>query len=335
MLRTITIIGWICFALDALFVLILFVQRNMGDDAAGRGMATGFAMILSVPLLIAGSILLWGTLSANRYGMYGGALFAAIPFLFLAFNNVRGLTRQASRAAWSSREGKFADPVLTQMASAIDDGDAETVRALLAQGPRDWSQRDPHGKTILGYAVRRATYPSAPQEYRAVLEILFDGGVPYAANAESEDEDWFARTAYNSGNDYNDLLELALTHGANPNVPQAFDPDPLIFGSNMTPEKLDLFAKHGANVQARGADPGIRAGWTGVMNAVADGRWDVALWFLRHGISLDVVGRDGQTLHDIFAQAAEFRTNTNAEPDASFDAFRAAMDSALGAARHR
>lgn len=46
-IKTVATIGWICFAINALFVLSLFVFRNVGDDAAGRGMAQGFALVLT------------------------------------------------------------------------------------------------------------------------------------------------------------------------------------------------------------------------------------------------------------------------------------------------
>jgi hypothetical protein len=89
-LKALALIGWTCFALDVLFVVMMFATRNVGDDAAGRGMATGFGIILTPIVLLAGGALWW----AQRSGSFGGVLVATLlvgfPFLVLAKNVAMG-----------------------------------------------------------------------------------------------------------------------------------------------------------------------------------------------------------------------------------------------------
>lgn len=57
------VVVWVFFLLDAVFVAMLAIQKNMGDDAAGRGMALGFAMMLAPVVAVAGCLLAWGQYS--------------------------------------------------------------------------------------------------------------------------------------------------------------------------------------------------------------------------------------------------------------------------------
>ena len=45
-MKILSIAGWTLFALDAVFVVMLFMARNVGDDAAGRGMVPGSGLFL-------------------------------------------------------------------------------------------------------------------------------------------------------------------------------------------------------------------------------------------------------------------------------------------------
>lgn len=85
-LKIIAILGWTFFTRNALAVLWLFVTKNVGDDPAGRGMATRFAVILGPIVLMIGAALSW----AHRSGSIGGValitLLLGIPFWLFAYS---------------------------------------------------------------------------------------------------------------------------------------------------------------------------------------------------------------------------------------------------------
>jgi len=323
-LRTITIVGWICFALDTVFVLGLLVSKNMGDDAAGRGLATAWGTILAVPLLIAGALLVWGT-RGSRGGAIAGALLAGLPFIILATNAAKGFGKGAVGAVWRSREGKFDDPVITEMAKAVDRADTAAMTALLAKGPRDFSQRDAWNQTILGYAVKYAggTYGDDPRR-KAIVRVMVVRGVPYASNATPEDYDWFAGIASSAGDHMNEVLEAALKAGADPDAKAPFDDFPIIFSANMTPAKVEMLAKHGADLQARSWD-WSRKGWSALMNAVYQQQWTEALFFLRHGVSPDYRAEDGKTVHDVMEDVVTGGWTNVDSTDAAYRELRTAL----------
>ena len=60
-MKPLLVIGWILLALEALFVVMQAVTKNVGDDAAGRGMAGGFAIVLAPIVLVAAGLFYWGS----------------------------------------------------------------------------------------------------------------------------------------------------------------------------------------------------------------------------------------------------------------------------------
>lgn len=326
-LKTVALVGWICFALDALFVLMLFITKNMGDDAAGRGMATGFALVLAPILLAAGGILLWGTRSGSRTGTITGALLTSLPFILIGANFLSGMIGTAERAASLSRRGKFRDPALTQIAKRVAEGDTAAVRALLAGAKLDFTQRDAFDHTLLGVAVDRATSMESGPAHKAMVRVLLDGGVPYTADATKPGRDWFADWACSSGDLYNDMLEAALRHGADPNANEPYDDHPMIFCYNMTLPKLRLLVQYGADVQRR-SQRSDRMGWSVLMNAVYLREWEWAQFFLDQGVAPSYAAPDGTTALSILRERVE------EEPESAtgeaYEKVRAALDSVAG-----
>ena len=51
-MKPLVILGWILLAGEVLFVASLLLMRNMGDDAAGRGLATAWGLILGAVVLV-------------------------------------------------------------------------------------------------------------------------------------------------------------------------------------------------------------------------------------------------------------------------------------------
>lgn len=311
-LKTVSLIGWICFGLDALLVLLLFATKNVGDDAAGRGMATGFAVVLTPILLLAGGILLWGTRSGSRTGIIGGAMFTALPFLLLGANFVSGTIGRIERGISQSRRGKFVDPALTRIARLIEQGDTAGVRAALQGASLDFAQRDPFDRTLLGVAVDRATGMGSGPEHKAMVRILLDSGVPYDPEATRPGNDWFAEWAGSSGDMYNDMLEAALQHGADPNTRERFEQHPVIFSYHMSPAKLRMLVEHGADVHRRSERPD-RLGWSALMNAVYFREWESAAFFLEQGVDPDYKSADGSSALSLFRERAGEERDTTGE----------------------
>jgi len=273
----------------------------MGVDAAGRGMATGFAIVLAPILLVAGGILLWGTRSGSKAGIIAGALFTALPFLLVGANFVSGMVGKAERAASLSRRGKFRDPALTQIARRIAEGDTAAVRSMLSGATLDFSQRDAFDHTLLGVAVDRATAMGSGPGHNAMVRVLLDAGVPYTADATQLGGDWFSEWACSSGDMYNDMLEAALRHGADPNANERYDDHPMIFCYNMTMPKLRMLMQYGADVHRRSARID-RMGWSTLMNAVYLREWDWAQFFLDQGVAADYKSADGSSALSILRE---------------------------------
>lgn len=298
----VSLIGWTCFALELLFVLMLLRSRNVGDDAAGRGLGTAFGLVLLPLVLLVGGTLLWGALAKSVAITRAGALLAALPFLVMVFMTARGMLQKGNRAINQGRIGSFSDPALTRLARAVDAGDDATVKGLLRGATLDFSQRDVFGRTLLGHAVFRATSFDGTPEQRAMVRVLLEHGVPYAADATEVDGDWATEMAVRSEDSAIDLLDVALQHGADANAIVRGDDEPVLFAVSMTPAKADLLVAHGANVQAV-APGGFRKGWTGLMNAAYHGQWEMARWFLAKGIPTDYAAPDGMTLAKVIEGA--------------------------------
>jgi hypothetical protein len=232
---------------------------------------------------------------------------------------------KVERAASLSRRGKFRDPALTQIARKIADGDTSAVRAMLSGATLDFSERDAFDHTLLGVAVDRATAMESGPGHSAMVRVLLDAGVPYTADATQLRGDWFSEWACSSGDRYNDMLEAALRHGADPNANERYDDHPMIFSYNMTMPKLRLLVQYGADVHRRSARTD-RMGWSTLMNAVYLKEWEWAQFFLEHGVSEDYTSADGSSALSILRErVAEEPESAKGE---AYDKIRAALERA-------
>lgn len=329
MLRALAVLAWICLALDAILVVAMFVTRNVGDDAAGYGVATIYGLALNPILLGTATLLWWATRHGSRAGLMAGALIAGIPFIALAANRAGNLLDRIDHARYRATLGQFTDPALTELARAIDRNDADSVRTLLASGPHGWTQRDRQGRTLLGHAVAGALDSYGDSARIATVATLLDNGVPYASNAIEDDPDWFATMATRPDARYDPAIASALAHGANPNVSVPSSDEPLIMSTSMTPARLELFAAHGADLDAR-LTREDRPGWSALMNAITFQMWPVATWLLAHGASPRYAARDGKTAKHVLDDVAARERQMGTTPSAAQIAFGAALGDALG-----
>ncbi|MBL8305826.1 MAG: hypothetical protein JNM33_03960 [Rubrivivax sp.] len=307
-MKALVIAGWVLFTLEALFVLMLALQQNMGDDAAGRGMATGFAIVLGPIVLLAGALLLWGSRGGPAAAFWAGLCIVSAPVVYGLVSGAGGLWEKAERSLGRAQQGRFDDERLTRMARAIDVQDAAALQGLLASGPLDWQARDRWGRTLLGHAVARALEYDAGPGRPAFVKQLLDAGAPPAANALAKERSPASvsehELVYHLYGVHSPpalaMLDMVLAAGASPDVLDE-DGRPLYFSTYTVLASLEVLARHGADFTR--LDPrSDRQNQNALMNAVQMRQWAEALFFLRRGLSPDHLAADGRSARSVLAE---------------------------------
>lgn len=327
--------GWISFGVDVALLGMMFATRNMGDDAAGRGLATGWAMVLTPIVLAAGGALYWSQRRQSFSGVLVTACITGLPFLILAKNMAMAPVSAVSRGLRNIGKGSFHDAVLTRMAGAIEQGDTTALRALTAQGPRDWSARDHHGRTILGIAVEAGNYKRQDPRWETMVRVLVDAGARYQDDALEPNGRMFSDLVYDSGDDQAGVMDLLLRAGANANDTEKYDGRPLLLHGNMTVAKARVLIAHGADLLGIRDTRSDRLAWNALMNATYMRNWTLASYYLSLGCDPSYRTPSGETIDEAFAQVA----NEDGPPEGhrygpDYEAFRAQLDSARKAPRH-
>lgn len=312
-------------------MLGLALARNMGDDAAGRGLATGWAMILAVPLLLAGGLLAWGTWGHQKAAFWVGFALVLSPVAFGAINRGGQALKGVRRAAARAEHGHFADGRLTRLARAIDRADTSEVRALLARGAPDFAARDRYGHTILGHALHRVVEDFYGNARSEPVRLLLEAGAPprldvlsaerTAASISAHDAVFHLFAVHSPG--ALAALELMLAAGADPNRPDE-DGRPLYFSTYTTRAALEVLARHGADFRRLDTRPD-RTGWTALMSAAHLHSWPEALFFLEQGVPADHVAPDGASLATILAEEDPPDATYYGEDATAHAAFRARL----------
>ena len=329
--KPLIIVGWILFALEALFVLSLALQKNMGDDAAGRGMATGFAMLLAPIVLIAGALFLWGIRGGPKAAFWIGFCMIASPVAYRAYTFATGMLTQVDRSLASAEYGRFDDPKLTRLARAIDRDDTTAIREMLTGALPDWTARDRRDQTILGHAIVRAVtdYSGTSPE---CVRLLLEAGAPPAVDAiapgrtsASVSEHNLVYHLYGVHNpNALAILEMVLAAGASPNVVDE-DDRPIYYSTYTVLPALEILARHGADFTL--LDPRTdRLKYNPLMNAVSMSLWAEALFFLNHGISPDYTAPDRQSTRTILAEVDPPDSTYYGDDDATHSAFLAELE---------
>lgn len=307
-MKPLYVAGWVVLSLEALFVLMLALQKNMGDDAAGRGMATGFAMVLAPVVLVAGALLLWGTRGGPAPAAWLALGVIFLPLAWFGVNMAQDGYKTLDRAIGRAQQGRFDDARLTRLASAITDRNFDALRSGLAAGTPDWQARDRWGRTLLGHAVVKATDYDAPADAVQAVHVLLQAGAPPALDALAATRTQASvsehNLVYHLYGIHNPgalaVLDLLLAAGASPDQVDE-DERPIYFSTYTVLPALQVLARHGADFQR--LDPrSDRRGRNALMNAVAMSQWAEARFFLQQGLPLDHVADDGSTLDRILAE---------------------------------
>lgn len=336
-MKTLVTAAWVVFGFEVLFVAGLFLSRNIGDDAAGRGLATAWGLILAPILLVAGGLLWWGSRGGPKVALVVGLLAVGSPVLAFGYNTARGFVRKTLRGMARSRHGRYQDPRLRDLARAIDRADLSRIREVLAAGPVDWEARDPFGRTILGYAVTGALEYGAGAGRVDAVEALLRAGAKPADNAVSPE-----RTSAEP--DANHLLAVAIgTSGANqlrvldlllgaglPTDGVDMDDHSVMFSTYMNREKFEVLARHGADFRVLDTRSD-RLGWSTAMVWAELEDWGLVQFLLDHGVPADHRAGDGTTLAAILAEKVADASAAGGKPDPAL----VALEARVGGGRRR
>ena len=300
--------GWVLLVAEAVIVASMFVLRDAGDDAAGRGVGRALSVLLGAALLAAGSLFVWGQRGGPRVALWARLGLMALPIIAIVRARTSGALRRLDLATGHRRGRAFADERLTRLAKSIEADDVDAVRASLARGTVDFGARNRGGRTILGVAVEHALEPTATPAAIESVRLLLDAGATPVPNAIRDDPvmaepDAHILVAHVFGSDGSNalpLLDLLLGAGADANA-RDHDARPLYLAPFLTRPKLETLARHGADFSALDTRED-RAGWTAAMVAAHLGNADLVRFFLDHGVSADHIAPGGMTLGRIVAR---------------------------------
>jgi hypothetical protein len=292
-LKLLTIAAWVLFAVDAFVIVAAVISRDMGDDAAGRGMALSFGLIGLAFLLIGGAALYFFGRAHSWPGVAGSIALLALPLFLFFGSDVEAKFHDAG--AWLSdrKVGRYPEPAQRELARAIEAGDFQAIRKILATRP-NLNGRDAAGHDLLSYAVKqtRLLGPNRDSErWVEAVRLLLDAGMDPNQAREPDGTPVFVFLSKvlddpAAARDF----RLFLEHGADPNGP-ATEEQPPIFNAWENLDSLRALLDHGAQIDIRN-----RNGDTPLLFCAWGGRWNAALLLLERGAALGVKNKQGTTL---------------------------------------
>ena len=288
------------FALDAVLVITAIVSRNMGDDAAGRGVALTFGLVGLAFVLAGGAGLYFSSRAHSWPGAIGSIIPLAVPFMLFFGADVESYVRKIRSGFDSRKEGRYPEPAQRELGKAITAGDFEAMRKILAPHP-NLNGHDAAGYDLLSYAVMETRLTRTDEENLRHVEgvrLLLDAGMDPNQSKDSDGSSTFGGLAYYlsqptpagyvADTAATEVFRLFLDHGANPNVLR--EHQPLIFSEWRNLDSLRALLDHGADINMRD-----EAGDTPLLYYLWNGRWDAALLLLERGADIDVKNNFGTT----------------------------------------
>jgi ankyrin repeat protein len=293
LLKVLTITAWVLFAADAFMVVAGMVSPNMGDDAAGRGMAMGFALVGLVFLAIGGAALFFGGRAQSRLAVIGSMILLALPLLLFFGTDLESMVH--SMTGWISdrKVGRYPEPAQRELAKAIQAGDPAAMQRILATRPA-LNARDAAGNDLLGFAVsesRALDTGVSPEKRIEAVRLLLEAGMdPNQARDVYGGSTWFVLSRSLTEPTAVQIFRLFLDHGADPNA-LSIEGTPVIFDAWQNVDSVRAVLDHGGRIEIRGKD-----GSTPLLFYVGNGRWDAALLMLDRGADVNVQNENGVTM---------------------------------------
>ena len=305
-MKILQMLAWLLIACDLLFILFLFIEKNAGDDAAGRGVSAGYAALLLPLVLGMGALLYWSQNSTSKGLQWTAICIVAFPFFILGGIYLSNVLENQKYRAEAAQAGNFKDPQLTAIARAMDRKDFVAMRQLLGQTNIDWTARDGHDATLLGHAIIRIREDYSGTPTIEGLRILLASHAPLTDGATRPGEPLMESVYQCNRPGDLDMLSLLLDAGANPN---ALDKSglPLILDTSNSVANMKILLDHGADIEAR-SNRKDRPGWSALMNAAYMRQWDQAAFFIERGANVKYKAPDGNTLASVIADRAAEQT---------------------------
>ncbi|GAB3328264.1 hypothetical protein GCM10027299_30220 [Larkinella ripae] len=326
-MKTITITNWIFIGLYLLLILYTLLGVNRpGNDAAGRGMETGFVVVggFAVAALLVLNVLPY------RATKIIALVLMALPGLMILYNVISNylVARQYDQTEEARMNGTlfFDDAPRRELAAAIAAADTARLRTLLQKPLSNLNESGHQGTTLLDFAAQHAIHSSAPEKSMRCLDILLEKGATIQ-NADSTHKPThyqICRTGSAA------LLEWFLKKGADPNA-KPYDSSPLIFevmgyGEERL-EKVTLLLDYGADPDTPATNTGyaIRDWYTPLMHAAQEQLWDVCHLLLEKGADPTYRTPQGEDLKKIMTRREELYADMNDTP-ATYTDFKKALE---------
>ena len=135
MLKVLIIAGWVFFAVNAFVVGAAILSRDMGSDAAGRGLAFDLGLVGLVPLVLGGLALYFGGRANSWLGVIVSFVLLAIPILIFFGVEVEGFFHDARVRMSNSTTGRFPEQAQRDLSNAIGTANFASMRKILATRP--------------------------------------------------------------------------------------------------------------------------------------------------------------------------------------------------------
>jgi hypothetical protein len=328
MFKVLLIAGWGIFAVDAIFVVVSIISRNMGDDAAGHGVALAFGLIALVVVLLGGTGLVFSQRAHSALGVAGSTIPLALPLLFLFGGDIEAYIHRIKSGFEDRKIGRYPDPAQRDLARAIDAVDLARMRTILSTHP-NLNGRDEAGFDLLSYAAGLVRGDSGRTDRVEAIRLLLDAGMDPNQSKDNYGGSTFVGTASSvstpTGHGWvtdptgAEIFRLFLEHGANPNA--LHEKQPVLFEVWGSPESVRALLDHGADMNLRDEN-----GDTALLFYLFNARWDAALIVLERGADIHVQNNFGTTPESAVEEAHRREADGSKPEPETYTKVKAALE---------
>ncbi|WP_128548042.1 ankyrin repeat domain-containing protein [Larkinella soli] len=322
-MKIVFVTNWVLIGLYGLFLLFSFTGIGRpGNDAAGRGMESGFVFLGAIVLAV---------LIVLNFLPYRGTRITALVILALpALGMVAGRMQhyfvlsgqQQDAVARSNGSFFFEDPQRREIAAAVAAGDTERLQTLLNQPVPQLNECGNQGTTLLDFAAFAAMEKADSPQILQCMELLMKKG----ATLQGPDSVHTPTHHQICSTGSVTLLKWFLDHGADANT-TPYESEPILFKVMEYDvdrlEKVKLLLEHGADPNARVPNYGHnwKANYTPLLYAAHEQLWALGLLLLEHGADPARDVSKGRELEATLKRHAELYAESGETP-VEFTAFR-------------
>ncbi|GAB3714706.1 hypothetical protein GCM10027592_54690 [Spirosoma flavus] len=317
-MKTLITLNWILIGLYSLLLLYMFIGSNSpNNDAAGRGMLSGFVFVL---LLFVG-FLVFLNLRESRFAHITVSVLGGLPLLLVGTNLIFERIKEGRQAEGLAKEQEakangtyfFQDTDHQQAAAAIMAGDTISLKKLVTAPLPGINESGTDHTTLLDIAATKAAENPSPEAYET-MRILVNQGATFKTD-DTLREATHLRLYWAKP----ELTEWFLKHGADPNVQNSPDTPPLLFSmlNSSSEEKLErvsLLLRYGANPNA--INPASQ--WSILLEAANQQAWDVCQLLLAKGADPTYKIPQGQDFKDFLQSRADSYKTQQTTPPTDF-----------------